>query len=132
MVLSAETTVKHTNCNKRNAKMKHTQIRQGDVLVKRIQPINISTEAPRENDKIVLAHGEVTGHAHAIAARGRKSTESTVTRQDAPLVVSTLEIAEALAELQHEEHATAKLEQGHFEVIRQREYSPAAIRNVAD
>lgn len=111
---------------------KPNQIRQGDVLIERIAKTEITKIQPREDGKIVLAHGEVTGHAHAIVGDGRKSKEMTVQAQSAPLVVSQLEIDEALTMLRHEEHATAKLPRGEYQVIRQREYSPEAIRNVAD
>ena len=43
-----------------------SQYRQGDVLIERIKklPAKLTTQAP-DKGRIVLAHGEVTGHAHA-------------------------------------------------------------------
>ena len=32
----------------------------------------------------------------------------------------------------HEEHASIQLPKGNYRIVRQREYSPEAIRNVAD
>ena len=45
-----------------------TIYRQGDVLLVAINsiPANARTEVARDNGRIVLAYGEVTGHAHAI------------------------------------------------------------------
>jgi len=47
--------------------MIYRQGRQGDVLLRRVEhiPENV-TPVPRENGRIILAHGEATGHAHAI------------------------------------------------------------------
>lgn len=46
-----------------------TTHRQGDVLVERVSKTPATlTEIPREAGRIVLAHGEATGHAHALDA----------------------------------------------------------------
>lgn len=109
------------------------QYRQGDVLVERVAVTHIETPEPREKGRVILAHGEVTGHAHAIAApRAKKTKFETVDAQGAPLMVSQLEIEQAVALLEHEEHSTIALEPGSYRVTRQREYSPREIRNVAD
>lgn len=102
------------------------QFRQGDVLIERVDslPINLKKVA-RESEKIVLAHGEATGHAHAIADK-----KAHLYVDDSG--VTFLEIKQAMAMLIHEEHATIPLERGTYRVTRQREYSPEAIRNVAD
>jgi hypothetical protein len=104
-----------------------THYRQGDVLIQRIAKLPAKLKAvPRENGRIVLAHGEVTGHAHAIA-----EPEAELYAEDTA-GVTYLEVKAAMAALQHEEHSTINLERGAYRVIRQREYSPEAIRNVAD
>ena len=105
------------------------QYRQGDVLVERVESVTIETAEPRENGSVILAHGEVTGHAHAIAAPNVRKSKFV---QSGGLLASDLEIREAVALLQHEEHATIELPHGDYRVIRQREYSPEEIRNVAD
>src|SRR5574337_1804601 len=47
--------------------MKPQQIRQGDVQLQPVAKLPEGCkELPPEGDRIVLAHGEVTGHAHAI------------------------------------------------------------------
>lgn len=43
------------------------QLRQGDVQIQQVTALPPGcTELPPEGHRIVLAHGEVTGHAHAI------------------------------------------------------------------
>ena len=106
--------------------MNKNQFRQGDVLIERIRTIPKLHPMPREDDRVILAHGEATGHAHAIADLGVEQYQS------GEPGVTFLEVAQAVAMLTHEEHATIELPRGHYRVRRQREYSPEAIRNVAD
>lgn len=102
--------------------------RQGDVLIERIDSMPVKLmPVDREHGKIVLAHGEVTGHAHAIA-----DSHATLFQTAEQAGVSFLEVREAVAALQHEEHATIELPPGNYRITRQREYSPEEIRNVAD
>lgn len=110
------------------------QYRQGDVLIEKIAQLPQGfQEEPRDKGRVILAYGEVTSHAHAIKARKVvKSPYRQETALNAPIQVSELEIQQALAALEHEEHATITLERGSYRVIRQREYSPEAIRNVID
>jgi hypothetical protein len=123
------------------------QFRQGDVLIVMVDslPKNVVAKT-RDNGRVVLAYGEVTGHAHAII-------EKKVIHYDAPDAVSAAEALLASvgmkrqltaenaptflelateAPLQHEEHGTIKLPAGRAVVIRQREYSPTELRSVAD
>ncbi len=114
--------------------------RQGDVLIQKIDTA-IPTEAtivPLDKGRVVLAYGEVTGHSHAIA-----DVDSTSEWGEAfckPELKSTLyewngdrllQIKQITA-LKHEEHAPITLEPGNYKVTIQKEYSPAAIRNVTD
>lgn len=106
------------------AKPKH-QFRQGDILVERVASLPEKlTPVKREGGRMILAHGEVTGHCHAVSGKGN------LLKQDEG--VSYLKVAEALALLEHDEHSTVELPEGLYRVTRQREYSPEAIRNVAD
>ena len=107
-------------------KNKPKMYRQGDVLIERVARINRDKPMKREDGKVVLAHGEVTGHAHAIADEAVEQFQA-----DAP-GVTHLEIREAVAMLKHEEHGTIELPRGKYIVRRQREYSPEEIRSVAD
>lgn len=116
--------------------MKILQYRQGDVLVTsphtrrfeggpRHAPKNLRPVA-REKGRVVLAHGEVTGHAHAIADKG------VVLFRDEKLNELFLSATSGGA-LEHDEHGTIAVPPVEkYPVIRQREYSPEAIRNVAD
>lgn len=103
--------------------------RQGDVLIERIEAMPAKrTAIPRENGRVILAHGEVTGHAHAIVDEKCDLYAS----PEAPMGVTYLEIQQAVVALKHDEHSTIELPEGNYRVTRQREYSPEAIRNVAD
>lgn len=102
-------------------------VRQGDVLVwdgdKKLEPA-----APVSNDKanrVILAEGEHTGHAHALDGEAAKLFETAVanTRK----LVVTAPVA-----LKHEEHAPFSFTPGEYNVRRQREYEEGAITNVAD
>ena len=106
--------------------MKEIKIyRQGDVLIERIKEIPKQAKVvPRENGRVILAHGEATGHAHAIEDEKVKLLEDSG--------ATFLEVQEAIAMLKHEEHSTIEIPKGNYRVIRQREYSPEAIRNVMD
>lgn len=100
--------------------------RQGDVLIRRVDSISKTNPMEREQGRVILAHGEVTGHAHAITD---KSVQQYRTKAPG---VTAIEIKRAMAMLKHEEHGTIELPRGTYEVIRQREYTPTAIINVAD
>lgn len=104
--------------------------RQGDVLVRRVADLPKKVEAVvRDANRIVLAYGEVTGHAHSIAEDDACLYRPT----DGDLEVRFLEVLrDGGVELTHQEHDTITLPPGIYEVTRQREYSPEAIRNVAD
>jgi len=101
------------------------QSRQGDVFIKTVDHSQLdgAGEVPRDSGRIVLAYGEVTGHAHAIASPSARLLQSGSRR--------FLAVAETV-ELRHEEHATVVIPPGSYEVIQQKEYAPSAIRNVAD
>lgn len=106
--------------------------RQGDVLtVVRPLPKNL-TELPDENGRVVLAHGEVTGHAHAFYGKGK----ATLFRDDGSGSGATFLTVGTGDDLKHEEHTTIHhppLPEGMgYLVCRQVEYTPQALRNVAD
>ena len=103
------------------------QYRQGDVLlcaVDRILPGAILV--PRDDDRVVVAEGELTGHAHAFAAaRVRMFQEEASLR-------SSLIIGKGGGRLFHEEHGSILVPEGLYELRRQREYTPRAPRLVRD
>jgi hypothetical protein len=103
-------------------------LRQGDVLLERVDhvPAGLKT-VPLENGRRVLAHGEVTGHAHVLEGEAELF---------APVDVAELEEmflrVEAESALVHDEHDTITVPPGDWRVARQVEYSPEAVRQVAD
>lgn len=105
--------------------MKGQIYRQGDVLLKPIARIPKYTKPRGDKGRIVLAYGEVTGHAHAI-----HDLEQCDVRVAADGRVY-LKVKDSVG-LQHEEHGQIDVLPGNYEVIIQREYSPEEIRNVAD
>jgi hypothetical protein len=103
--------------------------RQGDVLVIPVRSIPKSaTPRKREAGRVILAHGEVTGHAHAIDDTTHAPTAQLL---DAPDGLAYLKVDE-ISRLVHQEHGSIELAPGRYKVIRQREYTPEAIRTVAD
>lgn len=100
--------------------------RQGDVLlVRTLTPLSAeAVPVARNQGRIVLAYGEVTGHAHAI----HDALAELFTEKGGRLYLKV----EGEVTVQHEEHAGIALPSGVYEVRRQREYHPAEIRNVSD
>ena len=104
--------------------------RQGDVLVLPLardelpQPL---IRAPRDRrNRMVLALGEATGHAHIVTGDG----VSLLCPPDDPSRLFLL--IEGHGRLVHDEHGPIALGPGAYRVVRQREYAPGAIRPVAD
>ena len=115
----------------------HKQFRQGDVFLERVADDQLPdglVQVRRDNGRIVLAYGEVTGHAHAIAERNATLYSEPGT-DERWLVIraagATIEGGGAVL-IRHEEHAAITLEPGVYRVGRQREYSPEEIKYVAD
>lgn len=123
--------------------------RQGDVAIFRVNslPTGALKERLRERGRVVLAHGEVTGHAHAIADKkviqydAPNATEAArmlfrdvgleteITEHNAPSFLAV----EEPATIEHEEHSPIALEPGSYVVLRQREWSDTdEPRQVAD
>lgn len=105
------------------------QFRQGDVLVAGVGARGSALpkgaqKVKRDTGRIVLAYGEVTGHAHAI-------TSPHATLWESGDGARYLEVKRTCS-LMHEEHATITIPAGLYQITRQREYSPEAIRFVAD
>lgn len=126
--------------------MKAQQLRQGDV---QLQPVSTlphgCKELPPDGNRIVLAHGEVTGHAHAIydhmtvqpgaageiAEAAIERAKSKARLWAAPDGSRYLEVTETVT-LRHEEHSAHTLHPGIYHLPTQVEYTPAQLRRVAD
>jgi hypothetical protein len=106
--------------------MKNTlRIRQGDVLFTRVKKIPKGARQYRE--KKILAYGEVTGHSHAVATADSGFAEVMDIEGYGTVLVSDRGIS-----IVHEEHGAVEIPAGIYRVDIQREYTPEAIRNVAD
>ncbi|MDE2022030.1 MAG: hypothetical protein KGI71_03965 [Patescibacteria group bacterium] len=126
------------------------QIRQGDVQLQPIAKLPPGCiEIPADGNRIVLAYGEVTGHAHAIydhldlsskerpgaadeiAQAAIERARSKARLWKAPSGERYLEVI-APVTLRHEEHTQHDLAPGVYHLPTQVEYTPAALRRVAD
>lgn len=144
--------------------MKNVQIRQGDVFVRSVATVTRTGTPITDHGRVILAYGEVTGHAHEVIAgtivESRRDVPDDgavddfgepfgasvhvtqrVISDEEPLPAAALFeqpdgrrflFVDRPCVLTHQEHGPIALAPGSYEVIRQREYSPEAIRNVAD
>lgn len=102
-------------------------LRQGDVLLVPIDEVpDQLQQVPLEGGRIILAHGEATGHAHVIEG------EAALLAEDLEDLERRFLRVEEESELVHDEHDPITVPAGDYEVRRQREYSPEEIRMVAD
>lgn len=106
--------------------------RQGDVLLVRVDSLPRGAKDETPDDRIVLAYGEVTGHAHAIyepQTKTKPEGKAKIWDAGAERYLQVLE----KTQLKHEEHSAIDLLPGNYRVVRQREYDPAIhARWVAD
>ncbi len=110
--------------------MKKTQFvaRQGDVLLFRVTGLPKDAVAVKTNGDVILAYGEVTGHAHRIKRDQTKEVSARIFDLGAERY---LRIAEKVA-LTHEEHTAVFLEAGVYRQAFQFEEKRAEIQRVAD
>ena len=106
--------------------------RQGDVF---LVPIDALPEGVKKLDRgergVVLAEGEVTGHAHVIVDDGASLYEL-VDDGDVEEMRQRFLLVDQEVAVVHEEHGTVRPSPGAYEVRIQREYSPEEIRTVED
>jgi hypothetical protein len=96
--------------------------RHGDVLIAESQDVPAGA---RRRPGTVVAYGEITGHSH----RFQEADAVELWEHNGILFANVL--AEA-ATIVHEEHRPISIPRGIYRVWMQREYSPEAIRQVAD
>lgn len=97
--------------------------RQGDVLITRIDVIPVTAVKQPPVAALTLAFGEATGHSHTVeVAQSWQGIDGTL-YFEIPLTGSLVH---------HQEHAPISLPVGVYKSQIQREYTPEAIRNVAD
>jgi hypothetical protein len=95
--------------------------RQGDVLIRPVAEIPEALRpVPRDKGRVILAYGEVTGHAHVVLG------EVEFLAQDLDeMAARFLRVEAEGATVVHDEHDTITLPAGDYEVVRQREYTSA-------
>lgn len=105
---------------------KRFQVRQGDVYIISCDGIPAPAKrVKRDKGRVVLAYGEVTGHAHAIHDQG-------AVLFDAGDAGRFLKVTKRVV-LKHEEHSKIELPGGNYRVVIQREYAPGELpRQVLD
>jgi hypothetical protein len=97
--------------------------RQGDVLVRAVKQLPQGSRKKRISGEVL--EGEATGHVHRIL----ELDQAEVLEIKDGLFLS---VGEHGVSLVHDEHRTIEIPAGNYEITRQREYSPEAIRNVED
>lgn len=103
------------------------QYRQGDVLLCAIDSIpKEARPVANDGELVVVAQGELTGHAHVFAAGAVRMFRDVPSRRAFLLVTS------GAASLRHEEHDPIHVPAGRYEIRRQRDYLRRAARFVAD
>ena len=103
--------------------------RQGDVLLLKLDKVakvpDGAVAVKPDGKRIVLAYGEVTGHAHAIYE------QTDQVRMWAVGKVKYLEVM-ATVMLKHEEHTHHAIEPGIYKLPVQVEYTPQELRITRD
>jgi hypothetical protein len=101
--------------------------RQGDVLIRPVDRVPKGLKkVPLESGRVILAHGEATGHAHAVLG------DVEFLAADLQEMEGRFLRVEQEAQVVHDEHDTVTLPPGDYEIVRQREYQPEAPQWVAD
>ena len=104
------------------------QFRQGDVLLQPVESIPASARAVDFKKEIILAEGEVTGHAHRIK-RSPRTANRVKQYFDGPTLY--LEVLEPVTVV-HEEHGSITLPPGCYERRIQTETWMDEVRQVLD
>lgn len=98
---------------------------QGDVLIKKIKSLPEKVSLKKTKGVLILAEGEVTGHAHRI-----KSDKANLYEHNGMLYLKVKEDVE----LTHEEHKTQVINPGIYEIgiVKEYDYIMEMERNIAD
>lgn len=100
--------------------MTQPMFRQGDILlVFESAQLNLFAKPAPAGGRLVLAHGEKTGHTHSLPACDAVMDVPA----DRPAGQEWLYVLRR-TELTHQEHDAITLERGTYRVIRQRQYDP--------
>lgn len=130
--------VRFPNIDPNRKEQSVTIYRHGDVIIKRINteiPAEAKSWRDAKDGRMILAYGEMTGHAHAVEGDADLlEIPGEVVERTISDVEKWLQVNEGGARVVHEEHATIELPPGRYAIVRQREYTSADMepRYVAD
>ena len=108
--------------------MKQHIIRQGDVLLVSVEALPKGAQDTTPRGDVILAYGEVTGHAHRIA----QTHDAPQVRVWSAGAERFLQLVGSSATLTHEEHAAVTLDRPLYRQIHQAEERGEEVRRVAD
>ena len=112
-------------------KLNENQYRQGDVMLVYVDATADDSRVVEPGQTVVLAHGEVTGHTHALRTKTTVKTPPSTPMFDAA-AERYIRLLDS-GELSHEEHSIALLRPGTIEIGIQVEAGPGnMLRQVAD
>lgn len=106
--------------------MNLNQLQQGDVLLQKVNKLPIDAKVVRRgNNDIVLAYGEVTGHAHRIS-----DIDAMFYEADGKFYLKT----DKKIKIKHEEHHECEVEPGIWEVgqVQEKDWVSGMVRKVID
>jgi hypothetical protein len=104
---------------------------QGDVLFRRVENLPSGVVERARHGTIIVAHSE-TGHHHGIDDPSVRFFEM-LTRDPMVCFLSVDgDFADVVHARPHDTHETLRLSRGHWEVRRQREWTPEGWRRVED
>jgi hypothetical protein len=109
---------------------KPIQHRQGDVLLFPIDklPPGLTRIQPR-NGRLVIAEGEVTGHAHVLELDQEQTNAELWLDEKAGVIYARIM---APTPLTHEEHGAQTVQPGIYQSLPDWDYTPQALRRSAD
>lgn len=119
------------------------QVRQGDCLLIPIASIPTDAKLINTLGKVILAHGESSGHhhrfegAHGVSSFSKDGDDIAMSGgtslRGGATDVAFITVPKGGADLVHEEHSTISVSEGTYQIVRQREFSVLeGIRRVAD
>lgn len=111
------------------------QYRQGDVLIQKsdsVFDLDTAKVVPPDQGKVILAYGEVSGHAHSFTIERTKLYESNGDRVLEVIKPDIFKHGNPGNEDATKDHNFIPVAKGRYKVTQQTEYSPAELRNVAD
>src|SRR5690242_21656374 len=100
-------------------KKQQTHYRQGDVLIERIDTIPTTASKQRRSKRVILAHGEVTGHHHCLetvdpADWWKEGEISTSLNKPSTLAGELFVCLPVGGVVTHDEHSKIELPKGNY------------------